>query len=81
MSRFESGRSGLPIQWLSKKGTVLPAAPVNIDPCVLASRHETITGKGWEAFAKIKGIVRQAVARTKDALVEALDEALSAISA
>lgn len=35
-----------------------------------------------EAFAKIKGMLRQAGgARTKDALVEALGEALSAISA
>ena len=34
-----------------------------------------------EAFAKIKGMLRQAGARTKDALVEALGEALSAVSA
>ena len=34
-----------------------------------------------EAFAKIKSILRQAAARTKDALVEVLGEALSAISA
>jgi transposase len=34
-----------------------------------------------EAFAKIKGILRRAGARTKDALVEALGEALSAVSA
>jgi hypothetical protein len=34
-----------------------------------------------EAFAKIKGVVRQAGARTKDALVEALDEALSVLGA
>jgi len=33
-----------------------------------------------EAFAKIKDILRQAGARTKDALVEVLSEALSAIS-
>ncbi len=34
-----------------------------------------------EAFAKIKSILRQAGARTKEALVEVLGEALSAISA
>ncbi len=34
-----------------------------------------------EAFAKIEGMVRQAGARTKDALVDALGEALSALSA
>jgi transposase len=34
-----------------------------------------------EAFAKIKGMLRQAGARTKDALVDVLGEALSAISA
>jgi hypothetical protein len=34
-----------------------------------------------EAFAKIKGILRRVGARTKDALVEALGEALSAVSA
>ena len=34
-----------------------------------------------EAFAKIKGLLRQAGSRTKDALVEVLGEALSAISA
>jgi transposase len=34
-----------------------------------------------EAFSKIKGKLRQAGARTKDALVEVLGEALSAVSA
>ena len=34
-----------------------------------------------EAFAKIKGMLRQAGARTKDALVDVLGEALSAVSA
>jgi transposase len=34
-----------------------------------------------EAFAKIKGMLRQAGARTKEALVDALGEALSAVSA
>jgi transposase len=34
-----------------------------------------------EAFAKIKDMVRQAGARTKDALVDVLGEALSAVSA
>ena len=33
-----------------------------------------------EAFSKIKGILRRAGARTKDALVDVLGEALSAIS-
>ena len=33
-----------------------------------------------EAFAKIKGMLRKAGARTKGALVEALGEALSAVS-
>ena len=33
-----------------------------------------------EAFAKIKGMLRRAGARTKDALVEVLGEALSAVS-
>ena len=34
-----------------------------------------------EAFSKIKGMLRQAAARTKDALVEVLGEALSTVSA
>ena len=34
-----------------------------------------------EAFAKIKGMLRQAGARTKDVLVDALGEALSAVRA
>jgi transposase len=34
-----------------------------------------------EAFSKIKGILRRAGARTKEALLEALGEALSAVSA
>jgi transposase len=34
-----------------------------------------------EAFAKIKGVLRRVGARTKDALVEVLGEALSAVSA
>ena len=34
-----------------------------------------------EAFGKVKGMVRQAAARTKDALVDVLSEALSAIGA
>ena len=33
-----------------------------------------------EAFSKIKGMVRQAAARTREALVEVLGEALSAVS-
>ena len=33
-----------------------------------------------EAFSKIKGMLRQAGARTKDALVDVLGEALSAVS-
>ena len=33
-----------------------------------------------EAFSKIKEILRRACARTREALVEALDEALSAVS-
>jgi transposase len=33
-----------------------------------------------EAFSKIKGIVRGACARTREALLEALSEALSAVS-
>ena len=45
----------------------LPAYPPDFDPIE-------------EAFAKIKGILRRAGARTKDALVEVLGEALSAIS-
>jgi transposase len=34
-----------------------------------------------EAFAKIKGMLRQAGARTKEALVDVLGEAISAVSA
>ncbi len=34
-----------------------------------------------EAFGKLKGMVRRAAARTKDALIEVLGEALSAVSA
>jgi transposase len=34
-----------------------------------------------EAFSKLKGMLRRAGARTKDALVEALGEAISAVSA
>ena len=34
-----------------------------------------------EAFSKIKGILRRAGARTKEALLEVLGEALSAVSA
>jgi transposase len=34
-----------------------------------------------EAFAKIKGMLRQAGACTKDALIEALGEAISAVGA
>ena len=34
-----------------------------------------------EAFAKIKGLLRQAAARTKEALLEAIGAALSALSA
>jgi transposase len=34
-----------------------------------------------EAFSKIKGLLRQAGTRTKDALIDVLGEALSAVSA
>jgi len=33
-----------------------------------------------EAFSKIKGLLRKAEARTRDALIEAMSEALSAVS-
>jgi len=33
-----------------------------------------------EAFSKIKGLVRKAEARTKEALIEAIGSALSAVS-
>jgi hypothetical protein len=36
--------------------------------------------KGREAFSKIKEILRRACARTREALLEALGEALSAVS-
>lgn len=35
--------------------------------------------KGREAFAKIKGLLRKAAARTRGALIEALGQAISAI--
>ncbi len=38
------------------------------------------TDKGREAFSKIKGLVRKAEARTKEALVEAIGLALSAVT-
>jgi transposase len=47
--------------------TYLPAYSADLDPIE-------------EAFAKIKGMLRRAGARTKDALVEVLGEALSAVS-
>jgi hypothetical protein len=39
------------------------------------------THKGREAFAKIKHLLRQAAARSKEALLEAIGAALSAVSA
>jgi hypothetical protein len=38
------------------------------------------TDKGREAFSKIKNIVRKAQARTREALVEAIALALSAVT-
>jgi hypothetical protein len=38
------------------------------------------TDKGREAFSKIKEILRRACARTRETLLEALGEALSAVS-
>jgi len=34
-----------------------------------------------EAFAKVKGLMRRAEARTREALIEAMGKALSAVSA
>ena len=34
-----------------------------------------------EAFSKVKGLMRRAEARTREALVEAMDKALRAVSA
>jgi hypothetical protein len=39
-----------------------------------------VTYKGREAFSKIKNIVRKAAARTREALNEAISEAMSAIT-
>ncbi len=36
--------------------------------------------KGREAFSKIKGIIRKAGARTREALLEAIEQALKAIT-
>jgi hypothetical protein len=38
------------------------------------------THKGREAFSKVKGILRKAEARTREALVEAMGRALSPVS-
>ena len=38
------------------------------------------TDKGREAFSKIKGILRKAGARTREGLIEAMAEALSAVT-
>jgi hypothetical protein len=38
------------------------------------------TDKGREAFSKIKGTLRKAQARTREALIEALGIAISAVS-
>jgi hypothetical protein len=38
------------------------------------------TDKGREAFSKIKGILRKAQARPREALIEAMGTAISAVS-
>ncbi|MCA1837880.1 MAG: hypothetical protein LC674_03715 [Actinobacteria bacterium] len=43
--------------------------------------HLDNTHKGREAFSKIKGLLRKAQARTREALIEALGAAISAVTA
>ena len=47
---------------------------------VIQDMYLNNTHKGREAFSKIKGIVRKAGARTREALNEAMGEALSAVT-
>jgi hypothetical protein len=47
---------------------------------VIQNMHLNDTHKGREAFSKIKEILRRTCARTREALLEALGEALSAVS-
>ena len=54
--------------------TILGPAGVIQDMCL------DDTDKGREAFSKIKGSLRKAAARTRDASVEAIAEALSAVT-
>src|SRR3954469_16521396 len=71
------GRGAIPREPLSGKRSqaILGPAGVIQDMCL------DNTDKGREAFSKIKGLyLRKAQARTREALIEALGEAISAVT-
>jgi len=47
---------------------------------VIQNTYLDDTDKGREAFSKIKGFLRKVEARSREALVEAMGKALSAVS-
>jgi len=47
---------------------------------IIQDMHPDDTHKGREAFSKIKGILRKAEARSREALIEAMGRALEAIT-
>src|SRR3954454_5752071 len=71
------GRGAIPREPLSGKRSqaILGPAGVIQDMCL------DNTDKGREAFSKIKGAFRKAQARTREALIEALGGAISAVTA
>jgi hypothetical protein len=70
------GRGAIPREPLSGKRSQAILGPASVIQHMCLDN----TDKGREAFSKIKGIVRKAGARTREALVEAIARALAVVT-
>jgi hypothetical protein len=73
---LQRSRGAIPREPSSGKHSRAILGPIS----VIQNTYLDDTDKGREAFSKIKSIVRKAGARTREALDEAIGEALSAVT-
>jgi hypothetical protein len=70
------GRGAIPLEPLSGRRSQAILGPAGVVQDMWLDNKD----KGREAFSKIKGILRKVGARTYEALLEAISEALSAVT-
>src|SRR4051794_1639058 len=74
---LQRSRGAIPREPSSGKHSRAILGPIS----VIQNTYLDDTDKGREAFAKIKGVLRKAEARNREALIEALGRAISAVTA